>query len=622
MKRSGGPRFSGGDKKPNMGRKINARILLKSYHGGQLIGKGGSIIKGIRSSFDCRLDIPDTQHHTRVLQIDANDVTTLMNCTQAVTQQLQGLMKEVHPSLQPGETAIRLLLNTSHADKVRGSNDETIESLRNTFNCRVEVDNDCMPNSTDRVLTIEGMAQSVRGVAEGVWNFLLNESIQGEDKHYDPNFGKGEDRGDMGDKSLRQHGTGAYKGAKRTVREEAFNVRICVPSGHVGAVIGKRGSVINQLTSDHDCRLDIPNTPGPQRVLKVMASSMEKVLNCCEELAGNLEQAMEDEIGLQTGQKALQILIHTSLAGKLIGQGGELIKEYRTTAGCGMTVKREDIPNTTDRPIVITGGQENIKAGLKCILERLQDFEPMGPERRLEQVNAIVTGSVGGYGGQEGQQWGPPQQQWGPPQQQWGPPQGQWGPPQGQQWGQPQQQQWGPPQQQFGPPQGQWGPPQQGGPPQQWGPPQQQWGPPQGQQWGPPQAQQQWTPPQNQKQENKQNQGQPGPNQINANNNTTGLKFSTGNNTNPAQQQNGQQKNDPRPPVWQAKNEQPQNQQSNGPPQGLQQNQNGPPQGWQQNGPPQGWQQNQNGPPQNGQQWQQGPPQQQWTPPQQNTAGW
>merc|ERR1712018_409924 len=98
------------------------------------------------------------------------------------------------------------------------------------------------------------------------------------------------------------------------------------------------------------------------------------------------QEAMVEDVGLKGNEYGIKFLIHTSFAGKVIGKGGEEIKKLRAEVDAEVKIPKENIPNTTDRVITVTGSKDNVADCIRTILQRLDGEEVRGEDRRVEEV--------------------------------------------------------------------------------------------------------------------------------------------------------------------------------------------------------------------------------------------
>ncbi|BHF83766.1 hypothetical protein SprV_0902691200 [Sparganum proliferum] len=122
-------------------------------------------------------------------------------------------------------------------------------------------------------------------------------------------------------------------------------VRFLIPARAAGLIIGKGGENIKKIRSQYSVKLNIPDNRGIERVftvegeLSAIANVVREIVPKIKRIMGyqrpprrrrgpngeELEEEEEDE-----GMIDLRMLVHQSVAGSIIGRGGERIRELRS----------------------------------------------------------------------------------------------------------------------------------------------------------------------------------------------------------------------------------------------------------------------------------------------------
>lgn len=103
-----------------------------------------------------------------------------------------------------------------------------------------------------------------------------------------------------------------------------------------GSVIGKGGQNIQKIRSEFQAQVRIPDCPGPERVMSVVASDPDIVTSVLQAAIPYMyEQGEGADDG---GERELRLLIHQSIVGGIIGKSGQKIKEIRENSGSNVKV--------------------------------------------------------------------------------------------------------------------------------------------------------------------------------------------------------------------------------------------------------------------------------------------
>ena len=143
-------------------------------------------------------------------------------------------------------------------------------------------------------------------------------------------------------------------------------LRILVSSDMVGAIIGKAGGTIRDITKDSKARVDVLRREGS-------TSSLDKVINvfgaseCCSRACARILEVVAEEARATDKpleEYPLRILAHNALIGRLIGKSGATIKRIMEVTGTRITISQSlydpTAYNLPERVITIEGPSDNL----------------------------------------------------------------------------------------------------------------------------------------------------------------------------------------------------------------------------------------------------------------------
>lgn len=199
--------------------------------------------------------------------------------------------------------------------------------------------------------------------------------------------------GDHNRHAMHQHrsSTGTV-GAGIGSRQPDFPLRMVVNTDMVGAIIGKSGGTIKDITRESKARVDVlrkDNSGAVDKVICIFGSpdhcskACLKIMQVVQQEALHLEKNPSDF--------PLRILAHNSLIGRIIGKSGATIKKIMETTETRITVSANifDSSNMTlpERVITITGNsieaacaaEEQISSKLRSCYENEYALASMIP---------------------------------------------------------------------------------------------------------------------------------------------------------------------------------------------------------------------------------------------------
>ena len=158
-------------------------------------------------------------------------------------------------------------------------------------------------------------------------NSLNNQEMEQQD-NTDKDHGTPSRSGNQRSKPRPKPGGGPYQTSTHGVPlrpNPDFPLRILVLSDMVGAIIGKSGGTIRQITQETRARVDVhrkENTGSPEKVITIYGNP-----DNCSKACRRIVEVMTDEAANTTNQEVvLKILAHNSLIGRIIGKSGNTIK--------------------------------------------------------------------------------------------------------------------------------------------------------------------------------------------------------------------------------------------------------------------------------------------------------
>ncbi|RWS15656.1 heterogeneous nuclear ribonucleoprotein K-like isoform X1 [Dinothrombium tinctorium] len=170
-----------GAKKMRRSEELDIRFLISSKEAGAIIGKGGVNINHLRKHYKSSVTVPDCPGPERVLSI-----VTSLDTLNDILGDIIGYIDDRPQKNSEREVELRLLIHTSHAGGIIGRGGQRIRELRDQTKAAIKVFTQCCPLSTERVCAIQGSAQVVIDAIKTILDIILSTPIKGIVKLYDP----------------------------------------------------------------------------------------------------------------------------------------------------------------------------------------------------------------------------------------------------------------------------------------------------------------------------------------------------------------------------------------------------------------------------------------------------
>lgn len=224
---------------------------------------------------------------------------------------------------------------------------------------------------------------------------------------------------------MEANGEQGMKKARTEDGSELQEIRVLIDNYEASVIIGKAGANVKKIRQDSSAFVSILKTEGSskERVMQIKGS-VEFNAHALRLIATLLidndnERKADPENVLD--QWTFKLLVHKSLAGAIIGKGGEIIRTMQSESGARISLSTEPVAASTEKTVTVSGSVENLHDVCTRILTQIRD-NPVRPG----------TTSILYVPGQQMSTFGAPPSPYGmPPQSPYGmPPQSPYGMPQ------------------------------------------------------------------------------------------------------------------------------------------------------------------------------------------------
>ncbi|XP_047203770.1 poly(rC)-binding protein 4 isoform X2 [Girardinichthys multiradiatus] len=160
-----------------------------------------------------------------------------------------------------------------------------------------------------------------------------------------------------------------------------LTLRLLMHGKEVGSIIGKKGETVKRIREESGARINISEGTCPERIITITGPT-DCVFRAFTMITFKLEEDLAALVanGTVTSKPpiTLRLVIPASQCGSLIGKGGSKIKEIRETTGAQVQVAGDLLPNSTEREVTISGGQDAIIHCVKLICTVILESPPKG----------------------------------------------------------------------------------------------------------------------------------------------------------------------------------------------------------------------------------------------------
>ncbi|KAK0528352.1 PAB1 binding protein [Tilletia horrida] len=314
---------------------ISMRALIITSDASIIIGKSGKHINEIRDKSGARLNISET------VAGNPERILTVSGQLDAVSKAFGLIVRRINdepfdqPSV-PGSRAvtIRFIVPNSRMGSVIGKSGSKIKEIQEASGARLTAGEQMLPGSTERVLSISGVADAVHIAVYYVGTILLEHQERNlQNTSYRPT--------QAGPSQLGARGQGAHSHPRGGPAGFGGGVGVGAGAGAFGTLGGGLGAPVIAAAGGLGAAAGAGGAPLPP------------------------------------GSQTQQIFIPNDLVGCIIGKGGSKINEIRQMSGSHIKIMEPGAGAAaggtgSERLVMITGPPANIQMAVTLLYQRLE----------------------------------------------------------------------------------------------------------------------------------------------------------------------------------------------------------------------------------------------------------
>nr|GEV68995.1 KH domain-containing protein [Tanacetum cinerariifolium] len=389
------------------------RYLCPGKKIGSIMGKGGDIVKQMRSESSAKINIGETVPgcDERVITIySSGDETNDFGDNDRVCPAQDALFKvhdrvsdemaadEMAVDENPEEAShviVRLLVPTDQIGCVIGKGGNVVQTIRSDTGTQIRILKDKhMPTcalSSDELLQISGEASGVRRALFDIASRLHDFPSKTQQLLGNPSAASGVGTtgapimgltplvGPYGESGDWAHSL--YPPPRHEAISKEFSLRLLCHTENIGGVIGKGGVFINQIRRESGAAITVGNATAEAEDCVISISAQEvfdDTFSPTIEAAIRLQPRCSERIERDSGPVTFttRLLVPSSHIGCLIGKGGAKISEMRRITKANIRIlTKEDVPKVAERDdemVQITAEFDFAKDALVQVASRLR----------------------------------------------------------------------------------------------------------------------------------------------------------------------------------------------------------------------------------------------------------
>ncbi|XP_010145150.1 PREDICTED: insulin-like growth factor 2 mRNA-binding protein 1, partial [Eurypyga helias] len=341
---------------------IPLRLLVPTQYVGAIIGKEGATIRNITKQTQSKIDV-HRKENAGAAEKAISIHSTPEGCSAACKMILEIMQKEAKDTKTADEVPLKILAHNNFVGRLIGKEGRNLKKVEQDTETKITISSlqDLTLYNPERTITVKGSIENcckaeqeiMKKVREAYENDVAAMSLQ---SHLIP--------------GLNLAAVGLFPASSNSVPPppssvsgaapyssfmppEQETVHVFIPAQAVGAIIGKKGQHIKQLSRFASASIKIapPETPDSKVRMVVITGPPEAQFKAQGRIYGKLKEenffGPKEEVKLET-----HIRVPASAAGRVIGKGGKTVNELQNLTAAEVVVPRDQTPDENEQVIV------------------------------------------------------------------------------------------------------------------------------------------------------------------------------------------------------------------------------------------------------------------------------
>ncbi|XP_008419906.1 insulin-like growth factor 2 mRNA-binding protein 3 isoform X3 [Poecilia reticulata] len=356
--------------RPKVQSDIPLRVLVPTQFVGAIIGKEGATIRNITKQTHSKIDI-HRKENAGAAEKPITIHSTPDGCSNACRTIMDIMQKEAVDTKFTEEIPLKILAHNNFVGRLIGKEGRNLKKIEQDTGTKITISplQDLTLYNPERTITIKGSIEACSRAEEEVMKKiresydsdmaamnLQSNLIPGLNLNALGLFPSGAPG--MGPSMANVSPPGAHGGCSYGQGQpESETVHLFIPALAVGAIIGKQGQHIKQLSHFAGASIKIAPAEGmdaKQRMVIIVGPPEAQFKAQCR-IFGKLKEenffGPKEEVKLEA-----HIKVPSFAAGRVIGKGGKTVNELQNLTCAEVVVPRDQTPDENDQVIVKISG--------------------------------------------------------------------------------------------------------------------------------------------------------------------------------------------------------------------------------------------------------------------------
>ncbi|KAE8596508.1 hypothetical protein XENTR_v10016129 [Xenopus tropicalis] len=365
--RQGSP---GAAARPKPQSEVPLRMLVPTQFVGAIIGKEGATIRNITKQTQSKIDI-HRKENAGAAEKPITIHSTPEGCSAACKIIMEIMQKEAQDTKFTEEIPLKILAHNNFVGRLIGKEGRNLKKIEQDTDTKITISplQDLTLYNPERTITVKGSIEACAKAEEEIMK-KIRESYENDiaamnlQAHLIP----GLNLNALGlfppsSSGMPPPSVGVPSPTTSTSyppfgqQPESETVHLFIPALAVGAIIGKQGQHIKQLSRFAGASIKIAPAEGPDAKLRmvIITGPPEAQFKAQGRIYGKLKEenffGPKEEVKLEA-----HIKVPSYAAGRVIGKGGKTVNELQNLTSAEVVVPRDQTPDENDQVVVkITG---------------------------------------------------------------------------------------------------------------------------------------------------------------------------------------------------------------------------------------------------------------------------
>ncbi|XP_061761915.1 insulin-like growth factor 2 mRNA-binding protein 1 isoform X1 [Nerophis ophidion] len=341
---------------------IPLRLLVPTQYVGAIIGKEGATIRNITKQTQSKIDV-HRKENAGAAEKSISIHSTPEGCSAACQMILDIMQQEAKDTKTADEVPLKLLAHNNFVGRLIGKEGRNLKKVEQDTDTKITISplQDLTLYNPERTITVKGSMEAccqaeveiMKKVREAYDNDV---AAMNQQTHLIPGLNLGALGLFPSSSNMPPPPSGnQVPGAPYSCfgAQEQETVHIYIPAQAVGAIIGKKGQHIKQLSRFAGANIKIApaETPDSKMRMVIVTGPPEAQFKAQGRIYGKLKEenffGPKEEVKLET-----HIKMAAAAAGRVIGKGGKTVNELQNLTAAEVVVPREQTPDENDQVIV------------------------------------------------------------------------------------------------------------------------------------------------------------------------------------------------------------------------------------------------------------------------------